>query len=215
MYAIGSRIQRLWTDGNYYYGSVTQVSVDQVFVQFDDGDTAWLAFHEVEPEGGMGGPGMGGPGMGGPGMGGPGMGGPGMKGGMGGPGMGGPGMGGPGMKGGMGGPGMASWMPGQQVQAQWSDGAWYGATITQVGGPDNFFVTYDDGATGWVQGYQLQPAGGAFAGGFAIGARVQKQWVDGAWYLGTILQIGDDGSYYVQFDDGDADWVAPHELHPL
>lgn len=191
MYTIGSRIRRLWTDGNYYSGSVTQMSGDQIFVQFDDGDTAWLGMHEVEPEVPMGGPGMG------------------MKGQMGAPGM------APGMKGPMGAPGMGGmYAMGQRVMAQWTDGGWYGATITQVGGPDSFFVTFDDGYTSWLGPHQLQPAGG-MAGGFTVGMRVQKQWVDGAWYGGTIMQIGDDGSYFVQFDDGDTAWVAPHEIQPM
>jgi hypothetical protein len=199
MYTIGSRIRRLWTDGNYYHGSVSQVSGDQIFVQFDDGDTAWLGMYEVEPEVPMGAPGMGGPGMN-------------MKGQMGAPGMGGPGMN---MKGQMGAPGMGGmYAMGQRVMAQWTDGGWYGATITQVGGPDNFFVTFDDGYTTWLSSYQIQPAGG-MAMGFTVGMRVQKQWVDGAWYGGSILQVGNDGSYFVQFDDGDTAWVAGHELQPL
>ena len=124
-YPIGSRIRRLWTDGQYYSGSVQEISGRDIFVHFDDGDTAWLAPHEVEPEMPMGGKGAmpQGKGMMPPGK-------------------------------GMGGGGMFN--VGMRVQAQWTDGNWYGATITQVGGPDNYFVTYDDGYTAWLQAHQIQ-----------------------------------------------------------
>jgi len=124
-YPVGSRIRRLWTDGVYYSGTVQEVSGRDIFVHFDDGDTAWLAPHEVEPEMPMGGKGMMPPGKG--------------------------------MAPGMGKMGGAMYSPGMRVQAQWTDGNWYGATITQVNGPDSFFVTYDDGYTATLQGHQIQP----------------------------------------------------------
>jgi hypothetical protein len=39
---VGSRIQCRWQGGsNYYPGVITQMRGDQIFVQYDDGDSEW------------------------------------------------------------------------------------------------------------------------------------------------------------------------------
>lgn len=49
---IGSRVLGLWSNGCWYPGEVTQQrerhGTTQYFVQFDDGDTAWLALEQLQ-----------------------------------------------------------------------------------------------------------------------------------------------------------------------
>ena len=51
---IGSRVMGLWSNGSWYPGVVTQQrdrrGEAQYFVQFDDGDTAWLTLDQVQPQ---------------------------------------------------------------------------------------------------------------------------------------------------------------------
>jgi hypothetical protein len=196
-YPVGARIRRLWTDGQYYLGTVHELSGRDIFVHFDDGDTAWLAPQEVEPEMPLGGKGVTPPGIG--------------------------------MPPSMGKTGGAIYSPGMRVQAQWTDGNWYGATISQVGGPDSFFVTYDDGYTAWLQAHQIQsemskggvPIGKGFApqskgmmGGsaYTVGMRVQAQWTDGNWYGATITQVEGADKLFVTYDDGYTAWLQAHQI---
>ncbi len=187
MYNVGMRVRNLFSDGNYYYGTVTQVGDGEVYVRFDDGDETWLAAHEIEPEGGpMMGKGPMGP-MG--------------KGPM-----------GPMGKGPMGPMGGGMYAPGQRVQAQWTDGGWYGATITTVQGPNAFFVTFDDGYTATLGPHQLQPEGGM--GMYSIGQRVEAIW-GSSWYAATITDIGGDGRFFVTYDDGFTNWLTPDQIRPM
>jgi hypothetical protein len=53
---IGSRVMGLWSNGRWYPGKVTQQrdrgGERQFFVQFDDGDTAWLEPGQIQVQGG-------------------------------------------------------------------------------------------------------------------------------------------------------------------
>ena len=49
---IGARVMGLWSNGNWYPGTVSQArdrrGEPQYFVQFDDGDTAWLSTQQIQ-----------------------------------------------------------------------------------------------------------------------------------------------------------------------
>lgn len=51
---IGSRVMGLWSNGSWYPGTVTQQrdrrGEPEFFVEFDDGDTAWLRFEQIQPQ---------------------------------------------------------------------------------------------------------------------------------------------------------------------
>lgn len=193
-FAFGARIKRQWTDGNWYSGTIDQVSGTDIHVKFDDGDEAWLATHEVELEA----PSKGGMSKPDPGM---------MKGGMAKPD---PGM----MKGGM-------YSPGQKIEALWG-GSWYGATVVKDAGAGQFFVKYDDGTESTLGANELRPIGGMSKGGmggmakpgmFTPGQKVQAEW-SGSWYGGKISEVGGDGRYLVTYDDGTTDWLTPDRIKP-
>ena len=46
-------------------------------------------------------------------------------------------------------------------------------------------------------------SGSAVAEGFKVGDPVMGQWTDGDWYPGKIGKINDDGTYRVNYNDGD------------
>ncbi|MBL8604326.1 MAG: hypothetical protein JNK72_20545 [Myxococcales bacterium] len=50
----GSRVSGEWSPGAWYDGTVAELSPDgqSYFIQFDDGDTAWLRLHQLRPLGG-------------------------------------------------------------------------------------------------------------------------------------------------------------------
>jgi hypothetical protein len=128
MFTIGTKCMAQWKNGQWYPGTVTQV---QYFVQFDDGDTAWVQENQIQPQTGA------------PMTKGAGMAGMGAMGGM--AGMGGMPMGKAGM-----------YHPGQKVQAMWGS-SWYGAVIDQVGADGRFHVTYEDGYKDWLTPDKIRP----------------------------------------------------------
>jgi hypothetical protein len=100
---------------------------------------------------------------------------------------------------------------GQHVKAQWTNGAMYGARISQFNG-SHYLVEWDDGSAPlWLAPHQIQveaPAGGAFA----IGQHVKAQWTNGAMYGATICQFNG-AQYEVRWDDGSPNlWLAPQQI---
>ena len=193
-FAFGARIKRQWTDGNWYSGTIDQVSGTDIHVKFDDGDEAWLATHEVELEA----PSKGGMSKPDPGM---------MKGGMAKPD---PGM----MKGGM-------YSPGQKIEALWG-GSWYGATVVKDAGAGQFFVKYDDGTESTLGANELRPIGGMAkpdpgmmkGGMYSPGQKIEALW-GGSWYGATVVKDAGAGQFFVKYDDGTESTLGANELRPI
>ena len=120
---------------------------------------------------------------------------------------------------GMGGGG-ASFGIGQHVQAQWTNGQWFGARVVQSNGAQ-YEVAWDDGSPPlWLAPHQIQhDGGGAGIGmgggggaGFGIGQHVRAQWTNGQWYGARILQ-GNGAQFEVAWDDGSPPlWIGAHQI---
>ncbi len=156
MFTIGSKILAQYSDGQWYEATISQISGQEYFVQYDDGLTAWLPTTQIRPLV--------------------------IK-------------------------GNDAISVGMRVQAQWNDGGWYAATISQINA-DKYYVTFDDGFSACLQYHQIQPMM------LSPGMRVMAQWTDESWYPGTITEIGGD-TYFIQFDDGASSWLASPQVKPM
>jgi hypothetical protein len=98
---------------------------------------------------------------------------------------------------------VASYMPafqrGDRVEAH-REGVWYVGTITRLNSRDaTYRVKYDDGT---VSKRAPEDHVRAFVP-YAVGERVQGRWTNGHWYWGTIAEAYDDGTWRIDYDDGD------------
>ena len=84
---------------------------------------------------------------------------------------------------------------GSRVLAQWSNGKWYPAQITDYDGR-RYHVLFDDGDTSYAKEHQVRP----FT--WDLGTRVQCKWQQGnRYYQGRIAGIRGD-KVRIQYDDG-------------
>jgi len=201
MIAVGTRVTGQWHNGQWYPGRIGQVrqnmGVTEFFVEFDDGDRAWVTLDRVRPEdGGFGGnkfaPPMGGyaPPMGGfaPPMG-----------------------------------GFAppvSLLPGAAVLGDWTENSWYEGYIAEANSNGTlFFVQFDDGDSKWLPPQKIRPRVNApnlqpgSVGHLVVGTRVSGLWQNGSWYPGVVTrQNANQTLCFVQFDDGDSKWLGSMQL---
>ncbi len=198
MIAVGTRVTGQWHNGQWYPGRIGQVrqnmGVTEFFVEFDDGDRAWVTLDRVRPlDGGFGGgfsgknfaPPMGGfaPPMGG-----------------------------------FAAPGAL--VPGAAVLGDWTENAWYDGYVAEANSNGTlFFVQFDDGDSKWLPPQKIRPRVNApnlqpgSVAHLAVGTRVSGQWHDGTWYPGVVSrQNANQTLCFVQFDDGDSKWLGSMHL---
>src|SRR4051794_41078840 len=105
---------------------------------------------------------------------------------------------------------------GQHVQAQWTNGGYFGARIIQSNG-SHYEVAWDDGSPNlWVGAHQVrmegQGGGMGGGGGLSVGSHVKAQWTNGQMYGARIVNFN--GSHYeMAWDDGSPNlWVGAHQV---
>ncbi len=108
---------------------------------------------------------------------------------------------------------------GIHVQAQWRNGGYYGATISQAQN-GQYLAVWDDGDTpAWVTADQIQMDGRQAvqpAGPVAVGpgTHCTAIWADGQPYGATVQQF-DGQQYQVAWDGGwPPSWVFPMNISP-
>jgi predicted lactoylglutathione lyase len=166
MFSIGQRVKAQWTNGSFYGARINGFNGAQYEVIWDDGSAPlWLSPHQIQHEGA--------PAAGG-----------------------------------------GQFAIGQHVKAQWTNGAMYGARITNFNGAQ-YEVAWDDGSAPlWLAPHQIQVEAAAAVGGgqFTPGQRVKAQWTNGAMYGARITNFNG-AQYEVAWDDGSAPlWLSPHQI---
>lgn len=96
---------------------------------------------------------------------------------------------------------------GTHVAAKWSDGAYWGATITgNTGG--KYQIKYDDGTSGEVTSADMKSI--TPKADIKVGDKVLGSWMsNGKMYKGTVESLESDGAM-VKWDDGSAASLVPY-----
>lgn len=100
---VGTRVLGLWSNGHWYPGRIGDVRGSEAFVQFDDGDKAWLPPQKIAPIPTVAPPAGSTDGL----------------------------------------------VVGARVMGEWSPGAWYPGMIAEAREPE-YFVKFDDGDEAWL-----------------------------------------------------------------
>jgi len=100
---------------------------------------------------------------------------------------------------------------GDRVRALWQGGStYYSGEITKVNADGSFAITYDDGDKEDKVPLSLveapKPKG---TGVFAVGTVVSARYQGGSYFPGKVAAINADGTYDIQFDDGDFEAKVP------
>jgi hypothetical protein len=94
---------------------------------------------------------------------------------------------------------------GDRVWAPWQSAALYAGTVDRIEGKE-VHIHFDDGDRGWVQSEQLVPLE------IPVGLRVLGRWrMGGQFYPGTVTEVRGD-RIHIQYDDGDREWTKPAAL---
>jgi hypothetical protein len=102
---------------------------------------------------------------------------------------------------------------GIHVSAQWINGAYYGAIISEIR-DDECLAKWDDGhEPTWVRRDRIRfEAPPAEARQLQVGMLVGAQWTDGGFYRATIAEAKD-GLFLVRWEDGgEPTWVRPEQI---
>lgn len=92
--------------------------------------------------------------------------------------------------------------PGDRVEAAGSDGAFSPGTILGVADDGSYNGVSDDGGTmDKLVSKKLRPSP---AKPLKAGSPVWGKWTDGAWYAGKIAALNKDGTFKVDYVDGDS-----------
>lgn len=106
---------------------------------------------------------------------------------------------------------------GEVAWALWKDGKAHRGKVLGINADGTYPIQWDSGEKDdrWPAEFLTREkpveagaadAGAADAGGWKVGDRVMGQWSDKKWYPGKIAAVNADGTYRVEFKDGD---VAP------
>jgi len=118
---------------------------------------------------------------------------------------------------------------GDRVEAKYKGGSkWYKGEITRVNVDGSYNINYDDGdQERRVPAQNVRLAGGGMsnsprrgvsrgasesdgAGDFELGSRVEAKYKGGSkWFKGEISRVNPDGSYAINYDDGDRERSVP------
>lgn len=111
---------------------------------------------------------------------------------------------------------VAKFAVGTKVEARWKGGSWYKGTVSAIAADGTYSINYDDGdkESGVKESnIKLQAAAApapAAAAGFKVGDKVDAHWKGGqVWWKGTISKVNADGTYNINFDDGDKESNIP------
>lgn len=111
-------------------------------------------------------------------------------------------------------PVVAKYKAGDKVEARWKGGLWYKGAIAAVNADGTYDINYDDGdkesnvTEAYVRLQAAAPAAGAAA--FKAGDLIEAHWKGGqVWWKGKIAAVNADGTYNINFDDGDKESNVP------
>jgi len=94
---------------------------------------------------------------------------------------------------------------GTKVEAKWKGGSFYKGTIAAFNADGTYAVNYDDGdkeAAVKEENIKLQAVAPAYT--YKVGEKVEAHWKGGqTWWKGAIAAVNADGTYNINFDDGD------------
>lgn len=103
---------------------------------------------------------------------------------------------------------------GDTVDAMWSNGRYYEASITAVNPGGTYAITYLDGTVDEQIGANKLRAI-VLGGPYKVGDRAEAVAGDGGLFPSTIIAVADDGTYGVIADDGDTmDKLPVGKLRP-
>lgn len=99
------------------------------------------------------------------------------------------------------------WKVGTHVAAKWTDGNYWGATISgNTGG--KYQVKYDDGTTGEVTAADMKSI--TPKADLKVGDKVWAVWMNGGkMYKGSVQELQDGGAI-VKWDDGSEPSIVPY-----
>lgn len=106
----------------------------------------------------------------------------------------------------------AKYAVGTKVEARWKGGMWYKGTVAAIAADGTYSINYDDGdkeSSVKESNIKLQ-AVAAPAAAYKVGDKVDAHWKGGqVWWKATISKVNADGTYDVNFDDGDKESNVP------
>lgn len=104
------------------------------------------------------------------------------------------------------GSGIQEFTPGQHVEAKYTDGNWYGATISEAQADGGFKVAWDDGdLRDRAKDAKDVRASSIGDEEFTVGEYVQARFGDGKWYGATVAEAHRDGTFKIRWNDGDGE----------
>ena len=104
---------------------------------------------------------------------------------------------------------------GTEVEARYGGGAnWFKGVIDRVNNNGTYNITYNDGDRERnvskelirVAAVEASSASGAFDQSFDVGSKIECRFQGGdSWFPGTISKANSDGTFYIDYDDGDVE----------
>src|SRR5262249_32093987 len=91
---------------------------------------------------------------------------------------------------------------GDIVWAEWDNNAWYHGKIAKKT-DKGFHIEFDDGDESDVQESQIAIDKEPATKDVKKGTRVLAKWSDDRFYPGKVGEVKEDGTYHIEFDDGD------------
>jgi hypothetical protein len=95
---------------------------------------------------------------------------------------------------------------GDKIQAKWKGGSYYPGTIAMVNTDGTYNINYDDGdkeSNVMEANIKLPEPVAKSTTTFKAGDKVKAKWKGGSYYTGTIATVNADGTYNIDYDDGD------------
>lgn len=100
---------------------------------------------------------------------------------------------------------VAKYPVGTKIEAKWKGGSFYKGTIAAFNADGTYAVNYDDGdkeSSVKESNIKLQEVVPVLS--YKVGDKVEAHWKGGqTWWKGTIATVNADGTYNINFDDGD------------
>lgn len=100
---------------------------------------------------------------------------------------------------------VAKFPVGTKIEAKWKGGSFYKGTIAAFNADGTYAVNYDDGdkeAAVKEANIKLQEV--PVVSAYKVGDKVEAHWKRGqTWWKGSIAAVNADGTYNINFDDGD------------
>ena len=100
---------------------------------------------------------------------------------------------------------------GDVVWAEWQNNAWFHGKITKKT-EKGFHIEFDDGDMADVELSQLALDKEPAKDQVKKGTRVLAKWSNDHFYPGKVGDVKEDGSYHIEFDDGDHGDAALKDL---